>query len=402
MKPAPFETRRGTNQPLSQRAAGLLVESAVEADMARARTPAADFYLDGELFALTLERVFARSWLWAADERDWVQGALRHTALPCELLPGSLNEPLLLTRDGQQTRCLSNVCTHRARLLLDAPSQASGLRCGYHGRRFDLSGRLQSSPGFDGLPDFPAANDHLPNYPLERAGPWWFTRLEEGPEFSAWWSPVAQRIGHLPLDQAWPAPERSRDFELDAHWALYVENYLEGLHIPFIHPGLNAVLDFQSYAYELLPLGVLQLGEGRSAKDGAANSGPTSAAERGIFDLPSGHPDHGRALAAWYFWLFPNLMVNVYPWGISINRIEPLGPGRTLVRFRSYVFDQNQLGRGAGGDLDQVEREDERAVEAVQRGLAGRGHRRGRYAPGHDLGVHHFHRLWQRFLAGGC
>jgi choline monooxygenase len=390
----PARTTLGPRGIASARAAGILAESKVAADADQALTPSAEFYLDEELYALTLERVFARSWQWIADERDFARAGQNLSALPAELLPGSLAEPLLLTRQEQTTRCLSNVCTHRARLLLEAPSQASGLRCGYHGRRFDLSGRMLSSPGFDGLPDFPSANEHLQNYPLERAGPWWFTQLAAGPGFASWWSPVAERVGHLPLAGAWPAPERSRDFEVAAHWALYVENYLEGLHIPFIHPGLNALLDFQAYAYELLPLGVLQLGEGRSGE-------APGATESSVFRLPAGHPDQGRQLAAWYFWLFPNLMVNVYPWGISINRIEPLGQSRTLVRFRSYVFDSALLGRGAGGDLDQVEREDERAVEAVQRGLASRGHRRGRYAPGHDRGVHHFHRLWQQFLTDG-
>lgn len=369
---------------LSPRLASLLTQGHIEADLSTARTPGAEFYLDPELHELTLARAFAGHWQWIADEAEWGPG---WSALPRLLLPGGLAEPLLLTRDSGQTRCLSNVCTHRARPLLDQPTRAPGLRCGYHGRRFDLAGRMQSAPGFEGLEGFPGPEDHLAEQALERAGPWWFVRLAAGPDFARWWGPVARRLAHLPLEQARPAPERSRDFELEAHWALYVENYLEGLHIPFIHPGLNAQLEFQAYGYELLPLGVLQLGEARTP-DGA-------------FALPPEHPDQGRSLAAWYFWLFPNLMVNAYPWGISINRIEPLGPRRTLVRFRSYVFDPSRLGQGAGGDLDQVEREDERAVEAVMQGLCSRGHRRARYAPGHDRGVHHFHRLWQAALTRG-
>jgi choline monooxygenase len=370
--------------PLSNRLATLLTAGHIEADLASARTPAAEFYLDPELHELTLERAFAGHWQWIADEAEWGPG---FSALPRLLLPGGLSEPLLLTREAQRTRCLSNVCTHRARLLLDQPSRGSGLRCGYHGRRFDLGGQVLSAPGFDGLEGFPGPEDRLAEHALERGGPWWFVRLAAGPEFADWWGPLERRLGHLPFEAARPAPERSRDFEIEAHWALYVENYLEGLHIPFIHPGLNAQLDFESYAYELLPLGVLQLGDARGGAGG--------------FELPAGHPDQGRALAAWYFWLFPNLMVNVYPWGVSLNRIEPLGPRRTLVRFRSYVFDPTRLGQGAGGDLDQVEREDERAVESVMRGLASRGQRRARYAPGHDRGVHHFHRLWQAALTRG-
>ena len=103
-------------------------------------------------------------------------------------------------------------------------------------------------------------------------------------------------------------------------------------------------------------------------------------------------------MAAYYWWLFPNTMLNFYPWGLSLNFVQPLAPDRTRVSFRGYMRDVSRLAKGAGAELDQVEQEDEAAVESVQRGLRSRLYGRGRYSPSHERGVHHFHRLLCEFM----
>jgi choline monooxygenase len=142
----------------------------------------------------------------------------------------------------------------------------------------------------------------------------------------------------------------------------------------------------QHYAYELGRYANLQLALARSDDDTA-------------FAPPPGSPDHGKRVAAYYWWLFPNLMLNFYPWGLSLNCVEPLAPDRTRIVFRGYVLDAERTSGGAGAGLDQVEMEDEAAVESVQRGLRSRLYRDGRYSPVHERGVHQFHRLLCAFLA---
>ena len=110
-------------------------------------------------------------------------------------------------------------------------------------------------------------------------------------------------------------------------------------------------------------------------------------------------PDHGRRDRRLLLLALPRTMINVYPWGLSVNVVQPLALDRTRVSFLTYVWDAEALGRGAGADLDRVEREDEAVVESVQRGVRSRLYRRGRYSPTHERGVHHFHRLLTRFLA---
>ncbi|MHC5004768.1 MAG: SRPBCC family protein, partial [Planctomycetota bacterium] len=100
--------------------------------------------------------------------------------------------------------------------------------------------------------------------------------------------------------------------------------------------------------------------------------------------------------AAYWYWLFPNLMLNFYPWGLSVNVVKPLAPDRTKISFLTWVLDESRLGEGAGAELDRVEREDEAIVESVQRGVSSRLYERGRYSPAREQGVHHFHRLLAR------
>ena len=174
-------------------------------------------------------------------------------------------------------------------------------------------------------------------------------------------------------------PDLSADHAVRANWALYTENYLEGFHIPFVHPSLNAVLDFGDYTTELFPRSSLQLGIAK--KDEAC------------FELPPGSPDHGKRVAAYYWWIFPNLMFNFYPWGLSLNVVRPDGVDRCTVSFLTFVRDASKLGSGAGVGLDQVEKEDEEVVEAVQKGIRSRAYTQGRYSVTREQGTHHFHRL---------
>jgi choline monooxygenase len=91
-------------------------------------------------------------------------------------------------------------------------------------------------------------------------------------------------------------------------------------------------------------------------------------------------------------------MFNFYPWGLSINVVQPLGQELTKVQFLSYVWDESKRAMGAGAGLDRVEREDEAIVEKVQKGVKSRFYKRGRYAPRWEKGVSHFHDLLKQYV----
>jgi choline monooxygenase len=356
----------------------------VDEDIRKASTLPAWVYSDPEFYARTRERVFARSWQLVGDtDRLRAPGQV----CPVTLLEGCVNEPLLLTRDrDDRLHCLSNVCTHRGNLVVECEGVEQQLRCRYHGRRFGLDGKFQFMPEFEETEGFPSQRDDLPRVAFGAFEKFVFAALDPPCPLDDLLRDLKARCGWLPFGQAAFDASRSRDYLVDANWALYCDNYLEGFHIPFVHAGLATTLDYGSYRTELFPWSSLQLGV---ASGGAS-----------VFEVPKSAPDHGQPIAAYYWWLFPNTMFNCYPWGVSVNVVKPLGVDRTRVSYLSYVWDAARLERGAGAALDRVEREDEVIVEAVQRGVRSRLYERGRYSPKREQGVHHFHRLLARALGG--
>jgi len=357
----------------------------IDPDIARASTLPSWAYADPAVLSASRERVFAPSWQLVADtDRVKVPGQV----CPFTLLEGLLDEPLLLTRDREDgLHCLSNVCTHRGNLVVEGEGVEHVLRCRYHGRRFGLDGRFLSMPEFEQTEDFPSQSDDLPKIAFGTWEKFLFASLAPRTTLEETLAAVRARCAWMPVGDVVFDPGRSREYRVRANWMLYCDNYLEGFHIPYVHAGLSGVLDYGSYRTELFPSGSLQLG---SAGEGEE-----------AFALPATSPDHGQRIAAYYFWLFPNTMLNVYPWGISVNIVRPLAVDRTQVSFLSYVWDHSKLDRGAGASLDRVEREDEVIVENVQRGVRSRLYERGRYSPTREQGVHHFHRLLSAALAGG-
>ncbi len=196
---------------------------------------------------------------------------------------------------------------------------------------------------------------------------------------------MKERMAWYPMDELEYRPSLSKEFTVNANWALYCENYLEGFHIPFVHKGLNEILDFNKYTTELFQFSNLQIG---IAKEGEPS-----------FDLPFTSPDNGKNIAAYYFWLFPNMMFNFYPWGLSLNVIQPISINETKVNFYSFVLDEKKFGHGAGADLETVEMEDEEVVEQVQKGIRSRFYTHGRYSVTREQGTHHFHSLLAQFIS---
>lgn len=352
-------------------------------NIASAKTLTKDFYTDPRYFELSKEKIFAKAWHYVGNVKELsAPGNLK----PVVVLDEFMNEPLLLSKDKTgQLHCLSNVCTHRGALLVHEPCQATDIRCQYHGRRFNLNGKFLSMPEFKEVENFPSPADDLAELPLFEIGPLLFSSLTDALPAKSFFSEMMSRIGWMPLEQLVYKPELSKSYSIHAHWALYCENYLEGFHIPFVHASLNQVIDFGNYSTELFQNASLQLG---IAKKGQL-----------VFELPKSSPDFGKSVGAYYFWVFPNLMFNFYPWGLSLNVVKPIAPQQTNVEFHTFIWDESLFNKGAGSDLNRVEMEDEAVVESVQRGIRSRFYSHGRYSVKHETGTHHFHQLLKQYLS---
>jgi len=170
-----------------------------------------------------------------------------------------------------------------------------------------------------------------------------------------------------------------KDWTVECNWKVYVDNYLEGYHIPIVHPSLFRELDYARYATETRRLHSIQHAPVRASAPGKLRSGEGEEAE--------------------YYWIFPNLMLNVYPDNFSTNVILPLGPERTVTIFEWFFRDPDdpavrRIVEDTVAFSDEIQLEDVAICEAVQRGLRSRTYDRGRYSVRRENGVHHFHRLY--------
>ena len=354
----------------------------IDPNIKKAETLPANFYKDQAIFDRLKEEVFVKSWQWIGD-KDLVP--LSESVHPFVLLDNYLSEPLLLSRDKEDViRCMTNVCTHRGHLVAQHPGKSRNLVCMYHGRRFGLDGSFKKMPQFEDAEDFPRPCDDLHQFQTREWGPHLFVGLDPSFDFSEVIEKMNERVGFLPLDEFKFDSSHGKDYLVNCHWALYCDNYLEGFHIPFVHQDLNEVLDYGDYTTEIYEHCNLQIGYSSGADE--------------VFELPEGHPDFGKNVAAYYYWVYPNMMFNFYPWGLSINIVRPISMDRTKVSFISYVYDDSKLDSGAGSILDKVEREDEFVVEAVHKGLNSRFYKAGRFSPSMEKGVHHFHGLLAKSL----
>jgi choline monooxygenase len=354
----------------------------IDPNIAKAKTIDTDYYTSQHYYEESKEKIFVPSWQFIGDTDLVKENA---SVYPFTLLEHYLNEPLLLTKNKDGAlHCMSNVCTHRGNLVAYEPCKLNQLRCKYHGRLFSLDGKFISMPEFKEVENFPTEADSLHALPLFQWGKLLFTSLNTIIPAENYFKEMIDRVGWLPIDKLEYRSDLSKDYHVKASWALYCENYLEGFHIPFVHAGLNAVLDFGEYTTEVFRYCNLQLGIGKKGDV--------------CFELPENSVDYGKEVAAYYFWVFPNMMFNFYPWGLSLNIVQPLGVSETKVSFLTYVFDESKLNTGAGSGLDEVENEDEEVVENVQKGIRSRFYTHGRYAPKREQGTHHFHSLIAEFI----
>jgi choline monooxygenase len=231
-------------------------------------------------------------------------------------------------------------------------------------------------------------DDDLPTLSMGEFGPLAFASISPAHTFAGLMEPLCERLDFLPLCDLRFEPESSRDYVIDAHWGLYCDNYLEGFHIPYVHRSLLSSVDMHAYHTETFAYASLQLAEcNENAQDP-------------VFELPPSHPDFGKRVVAFYFFVFPATMINVYPWGVSVNVILPEGSKQTRIRYLTYVWDDRTEARqrGPGADLQRVEYEDEAVVERCQLGVQSPLYSRGRFSPRLERAVHHFHRCIAELL----
>jgi choline monooxygenase len=353
-------------------------------ELARASTIPSRWYLDPAMLEAERERIFGRTWQPVGHAQTVAEPG---TYFACEIA----GEPVIVARakDGV-LRAFSNVCRHRASIIAQGGGKAATLRCPYHNWTYALDGRLIACPEFEGVLDWETSSVELPQYRAEIWGPHVFVNqdagsLERGPGLTSVFGNIPAEIAEIgcAVDQL-QFSER-RDYIIDCNWKVYVDNYLEGYHLPAAHPSLMRELDYARYRVDTHRYYSSQFAPIRPARPGAGADGEDRRYQ-------------ADGIHALYYWIFPNFMLNVYPDNLSANIIVPLGPDRTLTIFEWFGYPGSSVSPETVAFSDEIQQEDIRICESVQKGLRSRTYDAGRFSVKRENGVHHFHLLLNEFL----
>lgn len=330
----------------------------------------APFYTDAGAAALERELVFARGW-------QLISPAAQLAAAGDHVVDEIGGVPVVLVRgDDQVLRGFHNVCRHRAGPLAWCNGRgARALRCRYHGWTYALDGQLRSAPEMDSAAQFDSADVRLPAIAVDSWQGLVFAALQPAVPLAQSLDGIAPRLhGH---DLSSYVFSHRVSYEIACNWKVYVDNYLEGYHLPHIHPQLNRLLDYRSYRTEVAAWHSLQWSP-------LENSGNFYGA--------------GDAL---YYFVWPNTMLNILPGRLQTNRVVALAPDRCRVDFDYFYPHAADAAEHARRGQDQsfsdtVQQEDVAICLAVQQRLASGSYLAGRLCPRRESGVHHFHELLRR------
>ena len=353
------------------------------AALEKAWTIPAPWYVDARIADLERRTVFSGSWQRVA-RADQVQRPGQYVAADVA------GEPIVVVRGGDgRLRGFFNVCRHHAAVVMTQPAgQANSLRCPYHGWTYSLEGELKGTPDFAGVCDFDRSANGLVPVSAEIWEGFVFVRLDrEGLSLGEFLGDALRsQFSPLGLEGLHFIERRHYDFE--CNWKVFVDNYLDGgYHIPYLHKGLDSVLDYGSYTIANGPRHCLQ--QSPVVKEGAEPE--TGAVRRG-----------DRAL---YYWIYPNFMVNWYDGLMDTNLVLPRGVNRTEVIFDFYFADVSREAREknlASINVGQrIQDEDTDICRSVQKGLTSRAYVAGRLSVRREAGEHLFHRLLHADLSRG-
>ncbi|HVP53478.1 MAG TPA: aromatic ring-hydroxylating dioxygenase subunit alpha [Candidatus Eisenbacteria bacterium] len=347
-----------------------------------AYTIPASWYVDERIAALERQNVLGATWQAVARADQLRQ--------PGQFVTAQLaGEALVVVRspDGQ-LRAFYNVCRHHAAAVVtQAEGSASIFRCPYHGWSYGLDGALKGAPEFEGVCDFDRGQNGL--VPVQVAA--WEQFVFVNLDASA--APLGDFLGGLvrrivPLGISSLRFFERRTYSLNCDWKVFVDNYLDGgYHVPHLHKALNSVLEYKQYTIECEDRYCLQSSP-MVASDVDAATSATRQGER-----------------AWYFWQYPNFMINLYRGYMDTNLVLPDGVDRCQVIFDFYFDDVSEAAaernRQSIAVGERVNDEDVGICESVQRGLHSRAYGAGRLSVRREAGEHLFHRLLANDLKKG-
>lgn len=352
------------------------------APLAEAFTIPAPWYVDTRIAELEKQTVFGETWQ--------MIGRTDQVEKPGQFVTAEVaGEPIVaVTGNDGKLRAFFNVCRHHAAAVAtEQCGQAQLLHCPYHGWNYGLDGSLKGMPEFDGVKNFNRDQNGLVPVKVDTWEKFVFVSLDpQAAPLEDFLARLVKRTAPLGLSKLHYFDRRV--YDIHCNWKVFVDNYLDGgYHVPHLHKGLNSVLDYKQYTIENEDRYCLQ-------------SSPMVASDEDAATASTRKGDR-----AWYFWQYPNLMINCYEGYMDTNLVLPLDVDHCRVIFDFYFADVSETRRKYNQESvavgARVQDEDLGICEAVQRGLKSRAYRAGRLSVRREAGEHLFHRLLAADLKNG-
>jgi choline monooxygenase len=328
----------------------------------------ADWYHRPDIYERERQAVFRREWIWLGREDqlrspgDYV--AVEYAGWRLFAVRG---------REGE-LRAFHNVCRHRGAPLLEAGAgRCDVLRCPYHGWTYDTAGRLRATPHFGSAAGFDRADYGLLPIHVATWRGFVFVNLDDDPH------PLAEGLGDLVAETAsYPLEDyrfvHAESFEMDCNWKVYTDNFVEGYHIPGIHPDFHALIDFSKFTTE---------GRNRTV----------------IMQAPQ---KDGAFYGGTWLWRYPGMTLSTFPGGMNISRIVPMGPRRMRQEYNFLFADTSPEALARHRETIErncdVIRQDFAICEGTQANLEAGIFDRGPLSPRHEQGVRYYHDLLRQAL----
>jgi choline monooxygenase len=213
-----------------------------DASIASASTIPSRLYTDAVYLELEQERIFGRTWQLVGRAEQVAESGQFFTV-------DVAGEGIVILRDGETLRGFHNVCLHRAGMVAVGCGKRKTLQCHYHGWTYNLQGGLIRAPEMEGVERFSMEEMHLKPVQVAQWGPLVFANLDlKAPPLAEFLEDIPDRARHFRIDEM--RYVMRREYVLSCNWKVYIDNYLEGYHIPVVHPGLHKEIAYDQYQVE--------------------------------------------------------------------------------------------------------------------------------------------------------
>jgi choline monooxygenase len=320
----------------------------------------ARWYHDADIYEAERWSIFAATWQFACRVTDLPQPG-DYTAIAL----AGFNLFVLRDRNGA-LKAFHNLCSHRAApLFAEGTGHCDVLRCRYHGWTFDHDGKLKAAPHFGECDWFNKEEHGLKPVRLDCWRGLVFVNIDGQAEpLADYLSDVAKLVEPYPIESFMKRGDA--DFAIKCNWKTYTDNFVEGYHIPGIHPGLIQAIDFSLF-------------ETTYAKHVVIMKAPQKS---------------GSIYGGLWLWIWPNMTLSVYPDGMNASRIVPHGPRSTTLHYSFYFQDLSPEKAAAQQQTIEtncgIVREDFGICEQSQANLESGIYQRGPLSPRHEMGVKYY------------